>query len=250
MRDGCDCTIARHLQNARPESKAGSVRRELAEHLGVTKSGAVLFFYDLEFLIGITNNVLIELVKERMYTAGLRHDEGAVAQGVVIARGWVTGGKREITTAELRQAVEPLKRPGDPPTASILVQAIDRDPVPDAATVALDWFDAFPGNEPRVRHQPSNPALWNDRFRPELRQAVQGLLSQGHTHILVKGYMRLPTWFAVGVELGKTAGFEVSSFQGQTAWSSVGELSGITTEHAATTLGPWSRSCCGYRFGF
>ena len=237
MRDGCDCTVARHLQNARPESKAGSVRRELAEHLKVTESEAVRFFHDLRFMLGITNDVLTELVKERMYTAGLRHDKDAVALGVAIVRGLVKRGEREITTAKLLRVVEPLKRPGDPPTASILVQAIDRDPIPEAATVALDWFGSFPGSEPRVRHRPSDPTLWNDRFRPELRQAAQDLHSQGHTHILVKGHMRLPTWFAVGVELGKTAGFEVSSFQGLTAWSSVGEVLAIDTERATTTLG-------------
>ena len=237
LRDGRDGTVARRLQNAETKSKVGTVRMRLAEHLGVTEDEVVLFFHDLRFKLGRTNDDWAELAKERMYMASLRHDEDAVAQGMGIVRGWVTGGRREITTAELWRAVEPLKQPGDSPTASILVQAIDRDPVPEAATTVLDWVNLFPGSEPRARHQPSDSALWNDKFRPELQQAAQDLRSQGHTHVLVKGHMRLPTWFAVGVELGKTAGFEVSSFQGQTAWSSVGELSDITTEYAATTLG-------------
>ena len=237
MRDGRDGTVARRLQNAETKSKIGIARRRLAEHLGVTEMEVVRFFHDLRFMLGITDDVLTELVKDRMRAAKLRHDKDAVAQGMRIVRDWVTGGKRKITTSELRRAVEPLKQPGDSPTASILVQAIDRDPVPEAATTVLDWVDLFPGDEPKVRHRPSDPALWNDKFRPELRQTAQDLRSQGHTHVLVKGHMRLPTWFTVGVELGKTAGFEVSSFQGQTAWSSVGELSDITTEHAATTLG-------------
>ena len=237
MRDGRDGTIARHLQKAKPKSKTGSVRRELAEHLGVPEGEVVEFFRDLRFRHGVTNDVLTELVEGQMYTAGLRHDEDAVSMGVEIVRGWVTGGKREITAAELRRAVEPLKQPGNPPTASILVQAIDRDPVPVVATVVLDWFGLFPGSESRVRRQPSDPALWNGRFRPELQQAAKDLRSQGHVHILVKGHMRLPTWFAVGVELGKTAGFDVSSFQGRAAWSSVGGVSSVGIECAATTMG-------------
>ena len=236
-RDNCDGTIVRHLQDAGPRSKFGSDRCKLTEHLGITESEVVRFFCDLRFVLGKDKGDLTDLVKDRMYTAGLRYDEDAVALGMAIVRGWVTRGKREITTVELRKEVERLKRPADPPTASILVQAIDRDPNPEDATVALDWFDSFPGGEPRARHQPSDSTLWNDRFRPELRQAAQYLRSQGHAHVLVKGYMRLPTWFAVGVELGKTAGFEVSSIQGQTDWSSIGGVSGIDTERAVTTLG-------------
>ena len=237
LRDGRDGTVARRLQNAETKSKVGTVRMRLAEHLGVTEDEVVLFFHDLRFMLGITDSVLTELVKERMYTAGLHHDKDAVKRGVTIVRSWVTGGKREIATNELRRAVEPLMRPGDPPTASILVQAIDLDPVPKAATIVLDWVDLFPGSEPKVRRQPSDPTLWNDKFRPELRQAAQDLRLQGHTHVLVKGHMRLPTWFAVGVELGKTAGFEVSSFQGQTAWSSVGHVSDAAIGNVTTTLG-------------
>lgn len=237
MIDGRDGTVAYRLEHAGPKSKAADVRRRLAEHLQVTEGEAVRFFRDIRFILGRANEDWMLLVKPLMFTAGLRHDEDTVARGVGIVRGWVTGGEREITTAELRRAVEPLMQPGDSPTASILVQAIDRDPMPEGATVALDWVDSFPGSEPRVRRLPSDPTLWNDQFRPELQRAAQKLRSQGHTHVLVRGYMRLPTWFAVGVELGKTARFEVSSFRGQTAWSSVGKTSGITTEHDVTTLG-------------
>ena len=60
---------------------------------------------------------------------------------------------------------------------------------------------------------------------------------QGHINALVRGYMRLPTWFAVGVELNKSAGFQVASFQGQTPWSSEGTLSDIVIEPVSTDLG-------------
>ena len=159
MRDGRDSTVARHLQYAGFKSKVGGVRNRLAEHLGVTEGEVVRFFHDLHFMLGITDDVLTVLVKERMYVAGLLHDKDAVEQGMAIVRGWVTGGKREITTDELRRAVKPLVRPGNPPTASILVQAIDRDPVPRAAKIVLDWFDLFPGSEPRDRHWPLDSAL-------------------------------------------------------------------------------------------
>lgn len=236
MIDGSDCTVARGLRQARPKSQAGIVRRDLAKHLEVTEKEVVQFFQDLRFMLGRSNVDLIQLVREHMFVTGLRHDEDAVIRGVGIVRGWVTGGKRTITRAELWRDVEPLKQFGNTPTASVLVQAIDCDPVPEAATIALDWVGLFPENEPRVRRQPIDPAMWNDLFRPELRRAVRNLRAQGHTHILVKGYMRLPTWFVAGVELCKTAGFQVASFQDQEVWSSTGELSSITVEHTITAV--------------
>ena len=119
----------------------------------------------------------------------------------------------------------------------MLVQVIDRDPVPDAYTVALDWVDSFPGSEPRVRCQPSDPALWNGRFRPELRRAAVCLRSRGHARVLVRGHMRLPTWFAVGAELGRSAGFQVSSLRGDAVWSSEGSLSRVDLKHTVRPLG-------------
>lgn len=237
MRDGLDGTVVRILKSAEPGSKIGVVRKTLADHLKVTEEEVVRLFRDLQFMLGVTYECWMEMARYCMLAAGLRHDDDAIAHGVGIVRGWVTSGRRKITGDELRREVDPLRLPEDPPLASLLVQAIDRDPMPDAATVSLDWADWFPGSEPRVRRQPSDTTLWNERFRPQLRQAAQSLRAQGHMHVLVRGHMRLPTWFAAGVELGRTVGFRVSSLQGHTVWSSEGSLSSVTVEHAVETLG-------------
>lgn len=237
VRDGRDGTVARSLKRAGRRSRAGIARKKLAEHLQVCEKEVLLFLEDLCFKLGKSNDDWIEMALPYMFAAGLRHDESAVSQGIGIVRGWVTGGTRKLTTAELRRAVEPLNRPDDLPAASLLVQAIDQDPMPEAATIVLDWASLFPGSEPRVRRLPSDQTLWNDLFRPELQEAARTLRAQGHTNVLVRGYMRLPTWFAVGVELGKTAGFEITSFQGQAPWSSKGVTSDIAVEHVATNLG-------------
>ena len=236
-RDGLDCTVARSLGSAKPGSKLGKVRKTLADHLKVTEGEVVMLFGDIRFVLGVTYGCWREMARCQMLAAGLRHGDDAIDQGVGIVRGWVTSGKRRIARDELRREVDPLRLPEDPP-ASLLVQAIDRDPMPDAATVALDWTDWFPGDEPRVRRQPSDPMLWNGRFRPQLRQAAQRLRTQGHAHVLVRGHMRLPTWFAAGVELGRAAGFHVSSLQGHAVWSSEGSLSSVAVEHTVETLGP------------
>ena len=236
-RDGRDGTVAGGLRRATSGSKTGVARRKLAEHLQICQEEVLLFLEDLSFQLGKTDNDWIEFAKPYMFAAGLRHDDEAVARGIEIVRGWVTGGKRKLTLPELHRAVEPLRRSDNLPAASLLVQALDRDPMPEAASIVLDWVDLFPGNEPRIRRLPLEHALWNDQFRPELRTAAQDLRSRGHSNVLVRGYMRLPTWFAAGVEFGRTAGFQVTSFQGHTPWSSEGSLSDIAVEFVAEDLG-------------
>ena len=250
MIDGRDRTVARSLRLADSNSGAGIARKRLSEHLQISEKEVLFFLENLCFQLGKSDYDWIEMAKPCMYAAGLRHDEEAVAQGVGIVRGWVTGGKRKLTTAELRRAVEPLKRTDDLPAASLLVQTIDRDPMPEVATIALDWASLFPGREPRERRLPTDRAMWNDRFRPELQKAAKDLSALGHNNVLVQGYMRLPTWFAVGVELSKTAGFQVTSFQGQTPWSSEGVLSGIAVEHVATNLGVGAGLAVGIALAF
>ena len=249
-RDGRDGTVAGGVTRARPKSKTGLARKRLAEHLQVSEEEVLLFLADLSFRLGKTNGDWVEIAKPNMFAAGLRHDEDAVSRGIEIVRGWVTSGKRKLSRAELHQAVEPLTRPGDLPAASLLVQAIDRDPMPETATIALDWSTLFPGSEPRVRRQPVDPTMWNGRFRSELQRAAQDLRSLGHTNVLVRGYMRLPTWFAVGVELSKSAGFQVASFQGQSPWASEGTLSDIAIEHVVTDLGVGKSLAIGIALAF
>ncbi len=236
-RDGRDASVARGVKLSSPKSETGAARKRIADHLQVREEEVHLFLDDLSFNLGKTNDDWREFAKPLMFAAGLRHDEGAVSEGMRIVREWVTGGQRKLTTAELRETVEHLRRPDDLPAASLLIQAIDRDSMPEASTIVLDWANSFPGDEARVRRLPHDQALWNDSFRPEIRRAAQDLRGQGQTNVLVRGYMRLPTWFAAGVELNRTAGFQVTSFQGQTPWSSEGTLSKIAIEQVATSLG-------------
>lgn len=225
--DGDDNTIERYLSQEEPGSR--KTRADLANHIGIAEEEAISFFRDIKFKLGLDPDSLKTLAKLRMHAAGLRNDDDALALGVGIVDGWVKEGRKEITAAEVRQAAWHLKR-DDVPTGSLLVQMIDRDPEPQGATVALDWTDSFRGSEPRSRFLPRDPRLWNGKFRPQLQRAVQKLRLPGGAHVLVRGYMRLPTWFAAGTELARTAGFEVSSIQGKDVWSSAGEPADASVE--------------------
>ena len=224
LRDGIDGTVSRKLRNASPQSKAGKDLKRLACHLQVTEEEVLTFLEDVSFILGRLYDEWKEEARNRMYIAGLRYDEEAVRQGIDIVRKWVTEGQRKLTIDKLHRVVKPFKRHVESPAASLLIQAIDHDPFPDSATVVLDWTDHFPGEQPEARVLPLDPALWNDHFRPDLKNAARSLRALGQTNILVRGKMRLPTWFAAGVELRKTAGFQVTSFQGEEPWSSEGTL--------------------------
>ena len=230
--DGDEDTVARLLERAKPGSEEGRLCRRLADHLGESKADTVAFLRDVRFYFRSKGD-LIELVKERMHAANLYNDD-AVDRGAGIVRDWVAGGERRIDRAQLLSALAPLKRPPRS-TASILVQMIDRDPEPAGATVSFDWTDLFPGSEPR--RMPSDPDLWNSEFLPSFRRAARTLRSQNHTHVLVRGHMRLPTWFAVGAALAEVAYSEVSSLKAQEEWSSAGEMSRVDVECEVSDLG-------------
>lgn len=147
MRDGRDGTLARRLGEVTAGSKAGRSRRAIAQHVGISEGELLGFLAELSFRVGRLEGELREEARATMYAAGLRHDDEAIELGIALVRGWVTGGTRRLSVDELRREIEPLRRPNETPGVSLLIQAIDRDPMPESATVALDWVDAFDGSD-------------------------------------------------------------------------------------------------------
>ncbi len=222
LRDGRDGTVSRRLREALPGSAAGRTRQQMAGHLGISEEDLLSFLASVSFRLGRLEGELREDARNSMYAVGLRYDDQAIELGIGLVRQWVTGGIRRLSVDELLRAVDSLRLPDEAIGASLLIQAIDRDPMPESAVVALDWVDMFEGDEARTRRRVIDATLWNGRFRRELQDAVRALRSDGHRRVLVRGFMRLPTWFAAGVELGRTAGFDVASFRGDTPWASAG----------------------------
>lgn len=224
LRDGISGTVSKRLKQA-SSGAAKSLKKKLVTHLSTTEEELFAFLDHLSFKIGRLHDELWEEAKLLMYVGGFRFDDEAITLGESIVRGWVTGGKRRLTMDDIQNEIKHLLRPGELPAASLLIQAIDRDLIWEAATVALDWVDLFDGDEPRTRRVIQDSNHWNTKFRKEIQDAAKSMRSRGETRVLVRGYMRLPTWFTVGVELGRTAGFdEVVSFQGNLPWSSKGDV--------------------------
>jgi hypothetical protein len=216
--------VATRLAEATPGSRAGKARRKLASHLETNEPDLLKFLRDLRFRVGKLHAEWEEQAVFLMLGHGLRYDIEAIQSGVTMVRGWITGGIRKLNLQQVKRQIQSLGLQAEEPAAILLVQAIDRDPMPESATIALDWVDLYEGDEPRTRRKLFDHQLWNKRLRPEIQDAARRLRAEGYQRVLVRGYMRLPTWFTVGVELGKTSGFSVTSFQGNQQWESTGEM--------------------------
>lgn len=223
MRDGKDGTVDKPLARAAPGSALGKARQQLAQHLSIDETELLAFLGDLHFRIGTLHNEWKDHAALLMCVLGLRRDEAAVQAGIGLVRSWVTSGTRQLTADEIRAQVAALRLDAEQPAASLLVQALDYDLLPESATLALDWVTLHEGQEPRTRRRLHDPRMYNERLRPELLEAARQLRAGGHSRIFVRGTMRLPTWFTVGTTFAKTAGFNVMVLQGGQLWASEGE---------------------------
>jgi hypothetical protein len=151
---------------------------------------------------------------------GLRGDEDAIRAGIHEVREWVKASRVMRTAEDVRDAIARLKLRAAEPYEVLAIHAIERDPLIADAAVVLDWVDRYKGEEPRARRQLRDPSEWNALLRPKLRQAAERVRASGHRRVLVRGFMRLPTWFTAGAYLGETAGFTVAALQDGEMWSS------------------------------
>lgn len=222
-RDGRDGTVAKRLCEAPANGANGKARKSLAEHLSTDEQTMLTFLENVSFRIGKLYDELAKEAEPLMFACGLICDSEAVKKGVSIVHNLVTEGTRKISADEIRKILQGMKAAEERPYGTFLVQAIESDSSPENATVALNWVDQFEGDDPRSRRQLKNPDLWNTQCRSEIRSAVKTMRGLGFDRVLVRGFMRLPTWFTIGVDFGKTAGFEVSSLCQGTPWSAWGD---------------------------
>lgn len=209
------------LRDATPRSAAGKGRKEWAKHLGIDEVALLEMCDHLELLVDQgPSSGLAERVSDKMAALRLLHDGSAVEQGVAAVRSWVKGAKRRVGPDDLAAELDQRKLRGKDAYATLLVDGIDRDPWPDSAVVRLDWVDLFVGDDPRERRQLKEPRLWNERLRPDVVKAAQTLKTRGFDRVLVRGFMRLPTWFLVGAELPDVRGHHVACRQRDDVWSS------------------------------
>jgi hypothetical protein len=157
---------------------------------------------------------------ELMAALGLHHDEQAVDLGIGQVRGWIVEGRTRFDLVDLQAEIDDLGLQVTDPWCILLLQGIDRDPFPEDATVRLDWVDRFDGDSAFQRRRPHDPAVWESQLHPELRRAVEELRVVGCQRVLVRGAMRLASWFTVGFECAGVTGITVACQQQGRLWAS------------------------------
>ncbi len=221
------------LARAFPGSPAAYARTEWARHLETDEEGLYKFLDNLRLETDALESTWRSRVADISLGLGLRAGEVAIRAGVHEVREWVKNSRIMRTVNDVRDAIDRLKLRVEEPYAVLAIHALGRDPVAADETVALDWVDRFEGEEARERRQLRNPADWNAVLRQQLRRAAEQIRAGGHRRVLVRGAMRLPSWFAAGVYLGETAGFTVAALQGSELWSSHRRNDGTATGPAA-----------------
>ena len=235
---GRDGRLMPRLAVGSSNSSKGKGRKAWANHLQITERELLAMLEDLTILCGQGPFIhLMQMTSDRHLALGLAHDENAALAGASAARGWVAEGRREIDRSALMAEISRLNLRTAVPQATLLIQEINHDPWPESATAAVDWVDLFMGDEPRVRRYTRDPRSWDEQMRPDLQTAVALIRQLEYSDVVVRGALRLPSWFACGAELAEVAGFRVTCKQRGDNWSSDSDSSPFGLKEEVVELG-------------
>jgi hypothetical protein len=203
---------------ADPATEAGKGLQAWADHVRATRDELLEMLSHLIFRTGLTVSAERDHVQTLMIAAGLDGSEDALQRGLDCVASWVTGGKRIVPAAEIRETVDRLGLRRSDPAAILVVQAIDTDQHAGEATIALNWVDLFDGDRPALRFQPLDPAAWI-QMDNDLMGAATTLENVGWKSTLVRGAMRQATFFRVGTVLPAVRNHALRYVQGSQLWS-------------------------------
>ena len=216
--------VVPRLAEATPKSASGKVRAEWAEHLKVGEGELIQMLEHLEIRAG--REALDQLHVQctwLMLAVGFRGDPEAVDIGVSEIRRLIGKGIRELDADDLMEIAHSKRLLGSKNRATLLIQSLESDPWPEAATAYIDWVDLFEGSDASSRRQLRRPDEWNTQMKPDLHTAVTKIKRQQYRDVFLAGTMRLSTGLMAGAQLSEVAGFSVSICGREGEWSSYSE---------------------------
>ncbi|MCY4516266.1 MAG: dsDNA nuclease domain-containing protein [Acidimicrobiaceae bacterium] len=200
-------------------TEADEGRRQWAAHLEITEDELVCFLASLRFITSRSFPDEEERARTLMLAAGLNDDQRALDSAHALIREWVQARDRRLTLAEFSERAEERIGRRRAHGALVVIEAIDDDPCPDDAAEVIRFVDKYIGDNPNQRRELRDPAQWH-AVNDEIIEASERLRSCGVGRVVVRGAMRLPTWFAAGAAFRHVRGFEAAAMQGQDPWSS------------------------------
>lgn len=216
--DGRTGMLMPFAANVAAGSAAGKVLAAWAEHVEVQRDELLAMLSRLRFRAGRDLAGEREQARTLMLAAGLATSEVALNNGISAAGAWVRDGRRQVTAADVRAVVDTFGLSAQPSTATLLVEDIDHDRSPEAATVRLNWVSHYSEDNPVLRRVRTSPALY-EQAAADLRNAADSIEAQGYRRVLVRGHMRQACAFVVGNTFPRTRGFDLEYAQGPTIWA-------------------------------
>ncbi len=213
--DGRTSTLVSVLSQGAAVARRGA----WCKHLAVDEDELLRFLAGLRIRAGCQYANEVERVEDLMMAAGLENDAVAVAKGINLMRTWVLDGVRSVDGRTVLTAIDDLNLRTADPAAVLLIQTIKREPEPHEANEVLDWVDNFEGDSPKTRRRVVDDQSYG-QMGHELQDAALRLISSGVSRVVVRGPMRLPSWFAAGEALSEVTGVVVTCGQRGQQWSS------------------------------
>lgn len=217
--DGTNSKMSEEFFSARENTAIGRRRQDWATHLGVTLTELETFMRSFRIRLGFgCTDELVEQVKERMASIGLKHNDAAVYAGVAQVRKWIKSGVVVVDDAALDEAIEAFDlRAKDPEkSATVHLHTIVHRSFVDMADYELDWVDHFPltatGTRARV---PLVENAWQASMLPELLDLRKQIDQVPDLRLLkMRGQARLAPWIATGFVFCDTAGYVLEAILG------------------------------------
>ena len=198
---------------------ASEGRVRWAQHLGITETELLEFLASLRFETGRSVRSQEDRAATLMWALGLNSDRRAIDSAVGMIRDWVLRRDRRLTADELWQWAQQRVGKRTERGSVVVIQAIDYDPHPDDADECITFVDEYSGGDAFERRELLDPSQWR-RIGDDIDQAAERLRSIGVRRVVVRGAMRLPTWFAAGAAFRHVRGFEAAGIQNGKIWSS------------------------------
>lgn len=205
------------LRRAAHGSELGTVRSNLAAHVGCSVDEICDFFDSVRISGGQTEATWRDRVDDAAAVAGVKQGPHSQAVGSDAVRDWVKTTRDPRGRDELVARIRELGIQQREARAQIVIEAIARVVGAEDAAVSLDWLDRFRGDRPETRRGLIDPTGWRE-LADDLRRMRLSLEERGLRRIAIGGAMRLPAWFAAGAELREVAGFDVAADCRERLW--------------------------------
>lgn len=181
----------------------------MAEHVACSEDDLCQFFDALEIRQSQTEAEWRTHVANVAMGAGVSFDEASISVALGWVREWVKETRDPRDAARVAADVANLDLRAEEPRALVAIHGIDavRD---DGAVERLTWIQRFRGDEPETRRGLIVPSEWNGILKPELNAMKDRLIGRAQQRVLLRGALRLPSWFALGATLREVAGFNIA----------------------------------------